>query len=212
MKTVEVPWARPGSGSTLLMEAFILMLVQGGMTPAQAGRLLREYDKRIWRVLEHYVETAREQSSCEEVSTIGVDETSRARGQQYVSVFMDLAPGRRRVLFACEGRDGETIARFVKDLEKHGGERQNIARVCLDMSPAYISGLGDHLPDAQMTFDQFHLIKLANEAVDQVRRAEQEFRPELKKTRWLWLKNEWNHTERQAQTWSALKGLSLIHI
>ena len=66
-----------------------------------------------------------------------------------------------------------------------------------------------YLPDAEVIFDQFHLIKLANEAVDKVRREEQRERPELKKTRWLWLKNEWNFTEAQAESWSQLKGAHL---
>lgn len=209
VKTVEVPWARRGSGFTLLMEAYLLVLVQGGMTPAQVGRMVREHDSRVWRVLRRYVEKARGEADFSEVRTVGVDETSKARGQQYISVFMDLEAGRRRVLFACEGRDGEAVGRFVEDLEDHGGCREQVQRVCLDMSPAYLKGIADHLPDAQITFDQFHLIKLANEAVDQVRRREQRDHPELKRTRWLWLKNEWNFTADQAQRWSQIKGAHL---
>ena len=209
VKTVEVPWARPGSGFTLLMEAFLLLLVQGGMTPAQVGRMVGEHDTRVWRVLRRYVEKARAEADFSQVRTVGLDETSRARGHQYISVFMDLAAGRRRVLFACEGRDGEAVGRFVEDLQAHGGSAEQVQRVCLDMSPAYLYGLQEHLPDARITFDQFHLIKLANDAVDRVRREEQRDRPELKKTRWLWLKNEWNFTADQAQTWAQLKGAHL---
>ena len=209
VKTVEVPWARPGSGFTLLMEAFLLVLVQAGMTPAQAGRMVAEHDTRVWRVLRHYVDKARAEADFCEVESVGLDETSRARGHQYISVFMDLAAGRRRVLFACEGRESDAVARFVEDLKAHRGDPKQIRRVCLDMSPAYIRGLEDYLPGAEITFDQFHLMKLANEAVDKVRREEQRERPELKKTRWLWLKNEWNFTEAQAQSWTQLKGAHL---
>ncbi|MCH7871603.1 MAG: P27 family phage terminase small subunit [Planctomycetes bacterium] len=79
VKTVEVPWARPGSGFTLLMEAFILLLVQGGMTAAQAARLIDEHDTRVWRVLQHYVEQARAEADFSKVTAVGVDETSRHR-------------------------------------------------------------------------------------------------------------------------------------
>lgn len=74
------------------------------------------------------------------------------------------------------------------------------------MSPAYIAGVEQYLPDAQMTFDQFHLVKLLNEAVDQVRREEQREHPELKKTRYVWLKNPWNHSQGQAETYNDLRG------
>jgi transposase len=209
VKTVEVPWARPGSGFTLLMEAFVLLLVQGGMTPAQVGRLIGEHDTRIWRVIQRYVEVARDRADFSDVTTMGMDETSRARGHSYVTLFTDLAPNRRRVLFVCPERDAQTVALFRRDFQRHGGDLDSIRRVCLDMSPAYLKGLAEHLPQAQITFDPFHVAKLAGEAVDAVRREERKQRPELKGTRYLWLKNEWNHTERQAQQWASIRGLRL---
>lgn len=207
VKTVEVPWARPGAGFTLLMEAFILALVQHGMTPRQVGQLLCEYDTRVWRVVTHYVDEARAKADFSEVRKLGVDETSRAKGQSYISVFMDLdAP---RVLFATEGRDAWTVTRFREDLEAHGGRAEQVEEACLDMSPAFIGGLERAFPEAEMTFDNFHLMKLVNEAVDEVRRQEQKERPELKGTRYIWLKNEWNHTQAQAQTFDELRKSTL---
>ena len=69
-----------GTGFTLLVEAFILVLVQGGMTATQAARLVDEHDTRLWRVLQHYVEEARAREDFSEGTTIGVDETSRSKG------------------------------------------------------------------------------------------------------------------------------------
>jgi transposase len=207
VKTVEVPWARPGVGFTLLMEAFIVALVQHGMTPAQVARLIGEYDTRIWRVLDHYVQEARAKADHSAVEAVGVDETSRRRGHRYISVFMDL--DQKRVLFSTEGRDAQTIQAFRQDLEAHGGSADRVREACLDMSPAYINGLTEHFPQAQMTFDPFHVAKVVNDAVDEVRRQEQKDRPELKGTRYLWLKNEWNHTTAQAQRFQALRNRDL---
>jgi transposase len=67
----------------------------------------------------------------------------------------------------------------------------------MDMSPAYQKGARDYLPDARTTFDRFHVVKLLNEAVDQVRRAERKDAPELTRTRYLWLKNQSNLSPRQ---------------
>jgi len=207
VKTVEVPWARPQVGFTLLMEAFILALVQNGMTPRQVGRLIDEHDTRIWRVLEHYVEQARAEADYSEVRAVGVDETSRRRGHHYITVCVDL--DRKRAVFVTEGRDSGTLKAFREDLEAHGGSAEQVEEACLDMSAAYIKGLQEEFPQAKLTFDQFHVMKLVNDAVDQVRRQEQKDRPELKGTRYVWLKNEWNHTRTQAEVFQGLRASDL---
>ncbi len=205
-QTVSVPWARPGMGFTLLMDAFILSLAQAGMTVRQIASLLKMHDTRIWRVLDYYVAKARREADYSEVRHVGVDETAKARGHNYISVFMNLDPGHRRVLFVTQGREADAVGRFAEDLKAHKGKVEHVEQVCLDMSPAYISGVEQYLPSAEMTFDQFHLVKLLNEAVDQVRREEQHEHPELKKTRYVWLKNPWNHTEGQAEAYNDLRG------
>lgn len=212
IRTVEVPWSRPGSGFTLLMEAFILTLVQSGMTVAQAARLIDAHDTRLWRVLQHYVEKARAEADFSEVTTIGVDETSRRRGHQYITVFMDLDETQSRVLFVAEGKHAATVKAFKEDLEAHGGKPEQIQEACLDMSGAFIRGLTDQFPNTHLTFDNFHLIQLLNKAVDQVRREEQRTHPELKRTRYVWLKNDWNRTEAQAQVFQELKASHLATV
>ena len=209
VKTVEVPWAPPGAGFTLLMEAFILVLVQGGMTAAQAAGVVDEHDTRLWRVLQHYVDKARAGADFSQVTTIGVDQTSRSKGHNYITVFMDLEEDRRRVVFATEGKDADTVKRFREDLEAHGGKPEQVKEACLDMSAAFIRGLSDELPKAELTFDNFHLMQLLTEAVDQTRREEQQTHPELKGTRYVWLKNEWNHTAEQAKTFDRLRSSKL---
>lgn len=205
VKTAAVPWSRPGSGFTLLMEAFILVLVQGGMTAAQAARLIDEHDTRLWRVLQHYVEQARAAADFSAVKVIGVDETSRRRGHNYVTVFAELGAEQTRVLFVTEGKDAATVEAFKNDLEAHGGKTEQIEEASLDMSAAFIRGLKDEFPKAQLTFDNFHLMQLLGKAVDQVRREEQRTHPELKGTRYVWLKNDWTRTEKQAQLFGELR-------
>jgi len=71
--------------------------------------------------------------------------------------------------------------------------------MCCDMSPAFISGVEKQFPEAHITFDKFHVLKIINEAVDQVRREEAKERPELKGSRYLWLKNQSNLKASQAE-------------
>lgn len=79
VKTVPVPWARPGSGFTLLFEAFTLTLMQD-MPIRAVSDLVGEWDTRLWRVLDHYVTEARDQRSLAPVTAFGVDETASRRG------------------------------------------------------------------------------------------------------------------------------------
>jgi transposase len=194
IKQVSVPWARPDSGFTLLFEALVMAMVQA-MPVAVVARMIDEWDTRLWRVIHHYVEAARDRADHSDVTSLAFDETASRRGHNYVSLFVDLV--RRRVLFVAEGKDAGTVDAFAKDLVAHGGTPEAIAEVCIDMSPAFIVGTAESLPNAQITFDKFHVVKLINEAVDAVRRAEQKSHVELKKSRYLWLKNPCNLSQRQ---------------
>lgn len=166
---IPVPWAREGSGFTLLFEALALSLTQE-LPVRQAAQMLRVRDKRLWRRIEHYVHKARARQDVSEVRLIGIDETNVRRGQQYITVVHDLDA--KRLLFATPGRDHETVKRFADDLRAHGGKPENIKHVCMDMSGAYALGVSESLPSAQISYDRFHVVALANEAMDEVRTAE----------------------------------------
>lgn len=206
VKRVNVPWARPGSGFTLLFEALIMTLVKA-MPVQSAAHIVGEHDTRLWRVLHHYVDDARERADYSEVAKLALDEKAARRGHNYVTLFVDLFM--RRVLFVTPGKDAATVEAFAKDLLAHGGKPEAITEVCQDMSPAFAAGVGANLPNASITYDKFHVIKLINEAVDKVRRAEQKDRPELKKTRYLWLKNHDNLKKEQQEKLSGLSSLNL---
>lgn len=68
-----------------------------------------------------------------------------------------------------EGRKHGTVIEFKADLIAHGGNPDDIKHVCMDMSDAYTKGVTEVLPQAQISFDRFHVIALANEAMDAVR-------------------------------------------
>jgi transposase len=197
IKTITVPWARPGSGFTLLFEALVMTMVSA-MPVAAVARIVGEHDTRLWRVMHHYVDQARAHTDAAEVTRIAIDETAARRGHDYITLFADI--DQARVLFATEGRDAATVAAFADDLAAHGGDPEAIAEVCIDMSPAFIKGVAENLPEAAVTFDKFHAVKIVNDAVDQVRRGEQKHQRLLKGTRYIWLRNPANLTERQRTT------------
>ncbi len=198
---VEVPWARPESGFTFLFEAMVMSMAPHMPVNAIADQV-GEHDTRLWRILQHHVNQARENADYSTVESIGIDETSSRKRHSYISVFMDL--DERRVVFADSDRDSAVVERFAKDLEDHGGDREAIKRVCMDMSPAYRKGVDEHLDNAKITYDKFHLMKNLNEAVDEVRRSEQKQRDGLKRTRYLWLRNQEDLDEEDAQRVNSL--------
>lgn len=206
IKLVEVPWGRHGSGFTLLFEAYLLALCRQ-MPVAAVARLVGEHDTRIWRVLDHYVERARAEMDHSAVEKVGMDETASKRGHHYISLFVDLEEA--RVLFATEGRDAGVLGSFRGDFEAHGGSAERVRELSMDMSPAYLKGAREHFPSAAITYDKFHVIRLLNEAIDQVRRAEQKERVELKGSRWVWAKNPANWTAGQQQTYERLSPAKL---
>jgi transposase len=137
-------------------------------------------------ICERYVDLATEQADLSGVSSLAIDETSRARGHDYLMLAADAEA--RAVIFVTEGRDADTVGQLAAELKAHGGDPDQVTSCSIDMSPAFIRGVTDDLPNAQITFDKFHVVAKASEAVDKMRRLEQKADPALKGMRWKLLK------------------------
>lgn len=118
---------------------------------------------------------------------IGFDETSR-KGHRYITVVADLAE--RNVICVVPGKDANTVKRFALDFMDHNGDPNRVTLVTCDMSLGFAKGICEHLPNAAKVIDKFHVIKHANEAVDKVRKTEAGRNPLLRRTKYLWLRNE----------------------
>lgn len=186
VRQVEPPWAGKLAGFTLLFEALVLMLCQQ-MTFAGAARLVGESRHRVAAVCERYVELALAQADYSEVHELAIDETSRAKGHDYITLVADAA--QRRVLAVAEGRSSETIGTLTAELASRGCSAKQVTSVSIDMSPAFIKGCGEHLPNARITFDKFHVVWHVSTAVDKMRRIEQRNDKSLKGLRWSLLKD-----------------------
>ena len=205
-KQIGVPWARTGSGFTLLFESLLLSLCRE-IPVAKVAEMMAVHDTRIWRVLHHYIDEARRREDYSHVTRIGMDETASRRGHHYITLFCDMDES--KLLFATEGKGKATVAAFKEDLEAHHGSSEKIDQVSCDMSPAFISGVKQSLPEAEITFDKFHVVKLLNEGVDSVRREEVKVNETLKNTRYIWLKNQSNLTVKQSAKFESLSGMNL---
>jgi transposase len=212
VRVVPAPWEGLCPGFTRAFEAFALLLVRS-MSMAEAARILGENDKRLWRLLGRHVDEAMAGRDLSGVKSVGCDELSSRKGHSYLSVFADMDS--RTVLFATPGKDGSVWNRFAEDLKAHDGDAAKVAVVSIDMSAAYRLGAREVCPDAVVVFDKFHVIKLANEGVDEVRRKEQrqgtdEAKGQLKGARWLFRKNTANLTDKEFDRFKELDHENLV--
>lgn len=196
VRQVPTPWEGKVLGFTLLFEALLIQLCKA-MPIHNVSQLTGVSDHKVWRVLDTYIALAKKDEDFSGLSIIGMDETSIAKGHEYITLFVDLIE--RRTVHISAGKDNKTVVDFVVELEAKKGKRKAIKQVSCDMSPAFIKGVKENLPEAEITFDKFHIIKLINEAVDQVRREEGRYTPELKGNRYIFLKNSINLTEKQKE-------------
>jgi transposase len=203
---VTVPWARPNSGFTLLFEGFAMALAIH-MPIAVAAGFLDITDKRLWRVVFHYVGAAVARMDLSVVKRVCIDETAAKRGHDYITLVVDIDG--RGVVFVADGRSADTVRQFADHLEDRGGDASHIKQACIDMSAAFISGVTENLTEAEITFDRFHVMKLIGDAVNDVRRAEVKARPELRGTRYVWIKNEPNLTAKQSTVLDTLSSTNL---
>lgn len=201
VKQIQTPWEGLSNGFTLLFEAFLLQLCQA-MPVSKVAKITKTSDDKLWSMLEKYIDQTREYEDFQEISSIGLDETSRAKGHEYITLFVDLQ--QRRTIFITESKDNTTVKRFTEDFEAHNGKVDNIKNVSCDMSPAFIKGVKEYLPKAQITFDKFHILKIINEAVNNVRKQEVNTNKLLIGTKYIWLKNYKNLTVKQKETLASL--------
>jgi transposase len=186
IRQVEPDWAGRLAGFTLLFEALIMIMCRE-MPFTAVSRLVGLSWHQVVAICKRYVDLGLEQADFSEVKRLAADETSKARGHDYITLVADA--DERRVLFVTEGKDAETIKEFAEDFAAHGGDPGAIESISIDMSKAFIKGVTDHLPQARITFDKFHVIAHANTAVEQTRRLEQKIDPSLKGLRWKLLRN-----------------------
>jgi transposase len=201
-----VPWAERGSWFTRDFEEHTAYLAQT-TDKTTVVNMMRVAWRTVGEIARRVVDRFRPGDPLEGLTTIGVDELSYRRHHEYVTVVIDHVA--QRVVWARPGKDAATLGEFFKEL---GPERcKQLEAVTIDMSGAYIKAVTEASPQATIIFDRFHVQRLAQEAVDEVRRTEvresrgTEGAKLLKRTRWLLLKNPWNLTNLEGEKLAQLQ-------
>jgi len=195
-----VPWADKGSWFTYEFEDTTAYLLQAQNNSAVA-KTMRISWPTVGSIARRVVDRVMEADALDDLTVIGIDEVSYRRHHEYVTVIVDHLRG--RVVWARRGKSAATVKQFFDDL---GPERaEKIRVVTIDMSPAYIQAVSDGAPNARIVFDRFHVQRLAQDALDEVRRdqvrsiEDPAARRALKGTRFALLKNPWNLSNIEGQ-------------
>ena len=185
-----VPWARPGAHHTRDFEDVVAWLAQQmAKTPITA--LLRVGWDTVGKIVARVVAEHLDEDRLAGLVAIGVDEISYRRGQRYLTSVVDHQTG--AIVWCSPGRNAQTLQGFFTEL---GERKQSIRAVSIDMSGGYEKAIRDAIPGAEVCFDPFHVVRLGQRAVDQVRRDE-------------WNAHDRSHTPKgrwiKGTRWSLLK-------
>jgi len=195
VKLIEVQWSKLGSSFSLLFEQDVLNLSKSNMSASAIGRRLGIGAKRVFRIIRRHVSHALATEELEDVKELSVDETSTKKGHNYITVLSDREE--RKVVGIAVGKNKEAFAHALIDMEVRGADRNKVKTVTMDMLRSYKSAVDEFIPQAQIVFDRFHIVKKLNEAVNEIRKIEVRQYKELRSSKYLWLKNNSNLSEEQ---------------
>lgn len=199
--TLQAPWESPSKHFTIAQEEALIRAIHGGGY-SYASRIFGIANSSLLKMLTQRIDKLVEVADWSAVTAIGVDDYAIDEGQEYVSIFSDIKNG--RVLFIARGRTHETFKAFLVACAKHGLKLETIKFISMDMGKGYIKGANENFPKAVKIFDKFHVIKLAGDKVDQIRRAEYKasdfkIRTLLSGNRFIYLKNPENLTDKEKE-------------
>ena len=185
-----VPWARPGARHTRDLEDVVAWLAQQMAKTPIAGLLRIGWDT-VGRIVARVVADRLDERRLAGLVAVGCDEISYRRGQRYLTSVVDHRTG--AIVWCAAGRNAATLQAFFTEL---GERRHTIRAVSIDMSGGYEKAIREAVPAAEVCFDPFHVVRLGQRAVDQVRRDE-------------WNAHERSHTPTgrwiKGTRWSLLK-------
>lgn len=200
VKQVRLPWAEKSSRFTLLFERFAIDVLLATQTVKGAQSILKTSWDETWHVLKKAVARGQARKTDKTMPRIGIDEKAFRKGQNYITLIYDLDSSTVEAI--SDGNNTKAADDCYSQLSK--AQKQSVKAVAMDMSAAYVKSTKTNIPFAEtkIVHDRFHIMKLATEAVDKVRRGEHrqlkaQGDDRLTGTRFLWLSGQENLSDRQ---------------
>jgi len=205
--TEAIPWAEPASMFTRDFEDIASFFAQNA-NKTVVSRVLKIAWETVGSIVERTVQRRGMPLDRRRLYKIGIDEISYRKHHKYLTVVADHASG--KVVWGGPGKSGDALDPFLDALGPEGRDRVQL--VSMDMSQAFITKIRQRLPGATIVFDPFHVVKLANTAVDEVRRSQVralkgrvEDAHAIKKSRWILLKARKNLDRKESAKLSLIE-------
>jgi transposase len=179
------------------------------MTISDVARWLGISWATVKEIHKRYLDEKYGEPSLKRLTNLAIDEISIGKGHRFLTVVLNLATG--AVIFVGEGKGAEALNPFWKKLGKRKGRIKSVA---IDMSAAFTKAIRENLPKATLVYDHFHVIKLYNEKLSELRRElyrkteDAEEKESLKGSRWVLLKNAENLDKKKGEVGRLLRALS----
>jgi len=206
---VKVPWAEPHSRFTMWFERFAIDVLQECSTAGACKQLRMSWDEAD-RIKQRAIDRGLSRRKVEPLRRLCIDEKAVGWGHKYVTIISCADGVKARVLAIEDDRKEKSLNRFWRSLTKE--QLLSIETVAMDMWDAYRNSTLRFVPDAKgkIVFDNFHVAKYMNKAVDEVRRNEHAFLQTrddtmLKGTRQLWLYGLENIPRKWSRRFKALR-------
>ena len=212
IKVEQVPWSEGKQHLTREYQHYLAMWASR-LSWLEVARSFQTSWDHVYRSVKSVVEYGLVHRDLAEIKAIGVDEIQFGKGHQYLTLVYQLEAGKKRLLHISPKR---TVKSFLSFFQLLGKERsQSIKYVCSDMWKPYLKVIRKKLPDALHILDRYHIVAKLNKAVDEVRRTETKrlhqegYEDALKHTKYCFLKNEENLTDKQRLTLNDVLQLDL---
>ena len=200
VKNAILPWAEKGSRFTIFFERFAIDLLQATQTIKGAQGILRTGWEETWHILEKAVARGRARKTQEVMPRIGIDEKAFRKGQSYITMIYDI--DKSTVQAISDGNSIDSGNQCFSQLSED--QIEGVQAIAMDMSSAFVTSAKANIPLAEekIVHDRFHIMKMAGEAVDKVRRGEHrrlssEGDNRLSGSRYLWLSGQEHLTDAQ---------------
>ena len=165
---MKLPFAAGKLPMTISYVQYTLSLIKIG-TVQGIAIFLGLHWKTVKNIHKDYLQKKYEKISYKNIVYLSMDEFAIKKGHKYMTVFLDLCTG--RIVYVCEGRSIECIEPFLQKLKKRA---KKLLAIAMDLSPTYISAIKSILPHVAIVFDRFHVVKLLNNMMDDLRKSERE--------------------------------------
>lgn len=168
VKTVAIPWAGKHSRFTLMFEAIAIKVLLAARSVSAGAELLRVSWKTAHRIMKDAVDRGLERREEEPINYLGIDEKSFGRGQDYISMMVDI--DHSRVLEVAKDRSAESCDKLFESLSEK--QKAGVKAVATDFWQAFRNSIQVQVPEADIVYDHFHVSQYLGDAVDRVRKAE----------------------------------------